>query len=96
MIFGKTNTEKVLTSNQRYLEMKKGIKRFAWKPITLADGRIVFLQSYMAYYHIGNVNGKLHFWSAGPSWLPNAPMFDAYDEKDRNQAHEHIGHELYY
>lgn len=69
MIFGKTFLEKQ-QSKQEYLKHIKnnGIKKFAWLPKTLKDGRKIWLQKYYVFYMIlkSQYNDEYILWDKHP------------------------------
>ena len=53
MIFGKTHDEK-RAAEQEYLKKlkKEGVKKFAWRPVTLRNGKKVWFETYYVFYDI--------------------------------------------
>ena len=83
MIYGKDNSLKENSRQLKILEKIKGVRKFAWLPQNLHDGRTVWLCHYWAYYEGGYKKGSYFLWSSSPE--DYSPYYAAYLE--RNSKH---------
>lgn len=67
MIYGKTFEEQELIDQEIIKNKINGIKRFAWFPVSLKTGKMLWLQYYYRYYHGKEFCGKYRFryWAGG-------------------------------
>ena len=80
MVYGKTYIER-RKEKQKYFENIRvnGIKKFAWKPVQLNDGKKVWLEKYFIFYNFGrNHLNELYMWSGtGIKFLTQKEAHDA-------------------
>ena len=50
MIYGMNNEQRREYNRRWEAEWARGVKRFAWFPERLHDGRMIWLETYYAYY----------------------------------------------
>lgn len=87
MIFGKTKEQKLASEQAKIKTMIDGVRKFAWLPVRLANGQLVWLQTYYAYYRAGtNTDGTFFIWSSSKDTY--FPMSDCY--LIPNESHRHI------
>ena len=72
MRFGILNKDKMLENQTEIANMILGVKKFAYLPISLADGRYLWWEYYWAYYRGGKqLDGELFIWSgASDTYCP--------------------------
>jgi hypothetical protein len=61
MIFGKTYSQRLRERDEIKEKQSKEIKWFAWRPVELKDGRIVWLQYVYRTYRYGRISGR-RYW----------------------------------
>jgi len=80
MIFGKSDEEKRQKEQRRVMTLKNGIRRLAWLPVKLANGRRVWLQRYWRFYHTGLSLGKYFIFLVGNTPYESFDARENYDE----------------
>lgn len=69
MIFGKTFEAQKQKKREKILfRLKNGCSRFAWLPTRLADGRWMWLEKYLAFYRVQDVDSLCQSSSFGLRW----------------------------